>query len=336
MKSTLLRALPLNLVPGLLVATTVAMAAGFLSINYSAPAMLFALLLGIAFNFLSEEGRCVEGIQVASTQVMQIGVALLGARITFTQIAELGLIPVATVTGSVVLTMVFGIGVARVMGLPKQLGILTGGSVAICGASAALAISTTLPKYDESERDTIFTVVSVVTLSSVAMIVYPLIAAAIGLDHTQAGVFLGATIHDVAQVVGAGYGVSAQTGDVATVIKLARVALLVPVILVLLAWFRSQGSNPSLGKLPIPPFLIAFPLLVGVNSAHIIPEPARLVLVDASRWCLIIAIAALGMKTSLKALAEVGHRALTLIIAETIFLALLVLGVIIFSSQFTR
>ena len=334
MKSTLQRALPINLALGLLVTATVAMAAGFLSISYGAPVMLSALLLGIAFNFLAEEGRCVEGIQAASTQVLQIGVALLGARITFTQIAELGLIPVATVAGSVVLTMVFGIGVARVMGLPRQFGILTGGSVAICGASAALAISTTLPKYEGSERDTIFTVVSVVTLSSVAMIVYPLIAAAIGLDHTQAGVFLGATIHDVAQVVGAGYSVSAQTGDVATVIKLARVALLVPVILVLLAWFRRRGGNPSLGKLPIPAFLIAFPLLVGVNSAHIIPEPVRVVLVDTSRWCLVIAIAALGMKTSLKALAEVDHRAFTLIVAETIFLALLVLGVIVFSTQF--
>ena len=332
MKSTLQRALPLNLAPGLLVAATVAMAAGFLSINYGAPVMLFALLLGIAFNFLAEEGRCVEGIQAGSTQVLQIGVALLGARITFTQIAELGLMPVVTVASSVVLTMVFGIGVARVMGLPRQFGILTGGSVAICGASAALAISTALPKYEGSERDTIFTVVSVVTLSSVAMIVYPLIAAAMRLDHTQAGVFLGATIHDVAQVVGAGYSVSAQTGDVATVIKLARVALLVPVILVLLAWFRSRGGDPTVSKLPIPAFLIAFPLLVGVNSAHLIPEPVRVVLVDTSRWCLVIAIAALGMKTSLKALAEVGHRALTLIVAETIFLALLVLGVIFFSA----
>jgi len=331
-KSTLQRAFPLNLAPGLLVAATVAMAAGFLSNSYGAPVMLFALLLGIAFNFLAEEGRCVEGIQAASTQVLQIGVALLGARITFTQIAELGLMPVVTVAGSVVLTMVFGIGVARVMGLPRQFGILTGGSVAICGASAALAISAALPKYDGSERDTIFTVVSVVTLSSVAMIVYPLIAAAIGLDHPQAGVFLGATIHDVAQVIGAGYSVSAQTGDVATVIKLARVALLVPVILVLLAWFRSRGGDPTVSKLPVPAFLIAFPLIVGVNSAHLIPEPVRVVLVDTSRWCLVIAIAALGMKTSLKALAEVGHRALILIIAETIFLAVLVLGVIFFSA----
>jgi len=117
MKSTLLRPLPLNLAPGLLVAATVAMAAGFLSINYSVPVMLFALLLGIAFNFLSEEGAVSRESRRHSTQVMQIGVTLLGARITFTQIAELGLNPVATVTGSVLMTMVSGIGVARVLRL---------------------------------------------------------------------------------------------------------------------------------------------------------------------------------------------------------------------------
>lgn len=318
--------------PGLLVAATVAMAASFLSNSYGAPVMLFALLLGIAFNFLSEEGRCVEGIQAASTQVLQIGVALLGARITFAQIAELGILPVATLASAVVLTIVFGIVVARVMGLTTQFGILTGGSVAICGASAAMAISTALPKYDGAERDTIFTVVSVTTLSSIAMIVYPLLGAALGLDRTQAGVFLGTTIHDVAQVIGAGYSVSAQTGDAATIIKLARVALLVPVMLVLLAWFRSRGGTPQAGKLPVPAFLIAFPVLVAMNSADLLVEPVRAVLVDASRWCLVIAIAALGMKTNLKALAQVGHRAITLIVAETIFLALFVLAVIYFSA----
>lgn len=325
-------ALQFKAAPGLLVAATVAMAASFLSSSYGAPVMLFALLLGIAFNFLSEEGRCIEGIQAASTQVLQVGVALLGARITFTQIAELGILPMVTLTAAIVLTMIFGIVLARVMGLPSQLGILTGGSVAICGASAAMAISTALPKYEGAERDTIFTVVSVTTLSSIAMIVYPLIAVALGLDRSQAGVFLGATIHDVAQVIGAGYSVSARTGDAATIIKLARVALLVPVMLMLLAWFHSRGGESRKGKLPVPAFLIAFPVLVALNSHNLIPEPIRVTLVDASRWCLVIAIAALGMKTSLKALAKVGHRAITLIVAETIFLALFVLGVIYFSA----
>ncbi len=314
--------------PGLLVAVTVAMAASFLSSHYGAPVMLFALLLGMAFNFLSEEGRCVAGLQTASTQVLQVGVALLGARITLEQVAELGLIPVATVFGAIVLTILFGIVVARFLGLPKQLGMLTGGAVGICGASAAMAMASTFPKYQGSERDTIFTVVAVTTMSTFAMIIYPIIAVKLGLDQTQSGFFLGATIHDVAQVVGAGYSISNETGDAATIVKLARVAMLVPVVLVFMLWFRKRGAAPRISKLPVPPFLIAFPLLVGINSTGVIPEAVTMILIDASRWCLVIAIAAIGMKTSLKALAEVGHRAIALIVAETLFLALFILGVI--------
>jgi uncharacterized membrane protein YadS len=95
---------------------------------------------------------------------------------------------------------------------------------------------------------------------------------------------------------------------------------------------NSYGAHLSAGKLPVPAFLIAFPVLVAMNSVDLLVEPVRSVLVDASRWCLVIAIAALGMKTNLKALAKVGHRAITLIVAETIFLALFVLGVIYFSA----
>ena len=247
--------------PGLLVAVTVAMAASFLSVHYGAPVMLFALLLGMAFNFLSEEGRCVPGLQTASTQILQVGVALLGARITIEQVAELGLVPVATVFAAILLTIGFGILAARLLGLPKQLGILTGGSVGICGASAAMAMSTTLPKYQGSERDTIFTVVAVTTLSTVAMIAYPIIAVSLGLSHAQAGFFLGATIHDVAQVVGAGYSVSGQTGDVATIVKLARVAMLVPVILILWLGFGIEAWSPRPVNYPSRLFSSPFPYL---------------------------------------------------------------------------
>ena len=112
-----------------------------------------------------------------------------------------------------------------------------------------------------------------------------------------------------------------------------RIGMVMQTLNVLLAWFGRRGDDLSVGKLPIPAFLIAFPLLVVANSAYLITEPVRAMLVDISRWCLVIAIAALGMKTSLKALAEVCHRALTVIVvAETIFLALLVLGVIVFSA----
>ena len=216
--------------PGVLVAGTIALASTWLAQHYTAPVMLFALLFGMAFHFLHEEGRCVAGIEFTSRSVLRVGVGLLGVRITLGQIASLGAWPVATVIVGVATTIVFGLLLARRLGLSPMFGVLSGGAVAICGASAALAIASVLPRSETSERDTILTVVSVTALSTLAMIVYPVFATSIGLDHERAGVFIGGTIHDVAQVVGAGYTISTETGDIATYVKLLRVAMLLPVV----------------------------------------------------------------------------------------------------------
>ena len=214
----------------MLACAVVAAAATFLSEHYGAPQMLFALLLGLAMNFLSGDGPCAPGIEFTARQVLRIGVALLGLRITFGQIAELGWQPAVIVVVSVVLTIGVSMLAARLMGFQTLFGLLSGGATAICGASAALALAAALPAHPLKERATLFTVVGVSALSTVAMIVYPMLAHAFGLDPALAGIFLGATIHDVAQVVGAGYSMSQETGDVATLVKLMRVAMLVPVI----------------------------------------------------------------------------------------------------------
>jgi uncharacterized membrane protein YadS len=161
----------------------------------------------------------------------------------------------------------------------------------------------------------------------VAMIVYPLIIALFRLDHAAIGVFLGGTIHDVAQVVGAGFSVSEETGNVATFIKLLRVAMLVPVVMVLSFFFHAHGTAKE-GK-RLPGFLIAFVVLVALSSLGVIPAPLLAVLKSVSRWCLVTAIAALGMKTSLKAMADVGGRAIALIVSETVFLAIFVLAIVV-------
>src|SRR5205085_6129218 len=137
-------------------------------------------------------------------------------RITIAEVAALGWTTVALVIVSVSLTILAGILLARAMKLGSAFGTLTGGAVAICGASAALAIASILPKHRNAERDASFTVIGVTALSTLAMIVYPLLVSLLALNHHDAGAFLGATIHDVAQVVGAGYSVSAETGDTAT------------------------------------------------------------------------------------------------------------------------
>ena len=321
-----------TLFPGVLACAVVAAASTFLAEHYGAPVMLFALLLGMAMNFLSGEGPCAAGIEFTARQVLRIGVALLGLRITVGQIAELGWQPVAIVVLAVVLTIGVSMVVAKLMGFQSLFGLLSGGATAICGASAALALAAALPAHPGKERATLFTVVGVSLLSTVSMIVYPMIAHALGLDPRLAGIFLGATIHDVAQVVGAGYSMSQQTGDVATFVKLMRVAMLVPVIVFAVMLTRERISDGSNAVGPRPPllpwFAVAFAVLVAINSTGWLPAVVAKSGSDISRWCLVAAIAAIGMKTQLKELASVGLKPVLLMLAETLFLAVLVLALL--------
>jgi uncharacterized integral membrane protein (TIGR00698 family) len=312
--------------PGLLAAVIIGLASTFLSDHYGAPVMLFALLIGMAFHFLHEEGRCVAGIEFASRTVLRLGVALLGMRITFDQIGSLGVAPVAMVVVGVSTTIVFGILLARTLQLSRTFGVLSGGAVAICGVAAALAIASALPRDAQSERDTIVAVVSVTALSTIAMIIYPMFVAAIGFDHGQAGVFLGGTIHDVAQVVGAGYIISPETGDIATYVKMLRVAMLLPVVLAIAFVLSRMASAGEKRRAPLlPMFLIAFAALVAINSTGAVPIEITKGVDNVSRWCLVTAIAALGMKTSFKDLVAVGWRPVGLMIAETAWIFAVVL-----------
>ncbi len=313
--------------PGVLAALTIGLAATWLSQHYAAPAMLFALLFGIAFHFLYEEGRCIAGIDFASRAILRVGVALLGVRITLDQVAGLGAVPVLLVAAGVALTIGAGLAVARILGLKPTFGVLTGGAVAICGASAALAIASVLPRRPEGDSDTILTVVCVTALSTIAMILYPVLVVAIGLNDTEAGLFLGGTIHDVAQVVGAGYSISPETGDVSTYVKLLRVALLLPVVIIISAVMVRRASIGGRRVFALVPFfLLAFAALVVVNSAGALPPDAVAILSDISRWCLVTAVAALGMKTSFKMLVRAGWKPVALMVSETAFIAAFVLA----------
>jgi len=314
--------------PGFAVSVIVAVAAQFLSEHYGAPAMLMALLLGIAFHFLAEEGRCVAGIEMSARTVLRIGVALLGARISVELIIGLGPRLIGLVVIAVIVTILFGMLCARMLGRNWRLGVLTGGSVAICGASAAMAISAVLPKNEHSERNLIFTVLAVTVLSTLAMIVYPILTDLFGLDYLETGVFLGGTIHDVAQVVGAGFSVSQETGETATLVKLIRVTMLAPVVLVisvlvlrLMPDGQGDGARP-----PILPFFVGmFLVFAALNSFGLIPAMVVDAMSDLSRWALLVSIAAVGMKTSLRRIFEVGGQAIVLIVAETAFIAAFVL-----------
>lgn len=317
-----------DLVPGVVLCATVAMAASFLTSHYGAPVMLFALLLGMAFNFVDPVGKFEPGVTFASKSLLRLGVALLGARVTLASMMDLGIVPFFLAVSGVMLSMLVGVLLCRAMGKSGLFGLLTGGAVGICGASAALALTSVLPRGPNgiSERDTIFTVVAVTALSTVAMVVYPIIARLLNFDDVQAGIFIGATVHDVAQVVGAGFSISDTAGNTSTIVKLMRVAMLVPIIAAITVYVRlrySHANDAHSKAAHVPAFLIGFVALMGLNSFGLIPAEIGSLTADLSRWLLVLAIAALGTKTSLGQLVEVGPTAAMIILAETVVIALL-------------
>ena len=317
-----------QLVPGLLVTVLVAMAAAFLGSHYKGSILLFALLLGLALHFISEDARSLPGIQFASSTVLRLGVALLGLRLTIDNVGALGWQTVLALLCAVALTMLLGLGLAKLLKVERSLGLLVGGATAICGASAALAISSVLPKYPVLERDTALTVVGVTTLSTIAMVSYPLLTDWLGFDALTSGKFIGATIHDVAQVVGAGYSLSPDAGDAATITKLMRVAFLMPVLVVISLCMREAIKSQVIGnaaqspKTPLLPwFTVAFVVLMLLNSTGWVTPSVQSAASNLSQSFLVLAIAGVGLKTSLKDVTQLGWRPVLMMVLVTAGLA---------------
>ena len=313
-----------NYLPGLLVCILIAMSTSFLSENYGGPQLLYALLIGLSLHFLYLHEVVKPGIDFCAKTVLSLGVTFLGIRIAFNDIAAIGLNTALMVVFVVTATICLGFFLAKLLKLSPDFGLIAGGSVGICGASAALAIASVLPKTKENERFTLLVVVGVTVLSTIAMVVYPFALQFLSIKALPAGIFLGATIHDVAQVVAAGMLFGPEAGEVATVVKLFRVALLLPVVLCISIFFGAQKSYVRFGWSSlrlIPSFLLGFIALAVIGSMQILPDSVTQSISGLSRWMLVIAIAAAGLKTNFQELAKLGWQPVVMLVIETIFIA---------------
>lgn len=318
-----------GVVPGIFASILIAAAAGLAARWTSGPVMLFALLFGMAANFVGKRPAYAAGIAFTSKFVLRLGVALLGFKITMGDVVGLGWGPVLLVIAAIALTILCSIPAARWMGFDPRFGILSGGATAICGASAAMALSAALPDHPKKQFATLFTVVGVSTLSTAAMLLYPLIARALNLDAHHAGIFIGASVHDVAQVIGAGYAVSTEAGDTATIVKLARVAMLLPVILCVGIYARSSRASSAEKPPLLPWFVAAFAVLVVAGSLLPVAGWLREAGNATSRFCLVASIAALGVKTRFADIASAGWKPVVLMVGQTAFIAALALTAIL-------
>lgn len=315
--------------PGAGLCVLIALAASFVAGLHGGPSMLYALLFGTALHYLHAEVRTAPGLRFCAGTVLRLGVGLLGARITLGQIAALGWPTVLITIIGAATTLLAGVAMARRLRLPATLGVLAGGATAICGASAAMAIAAVLPQSPERERETLSVVVLATLLSTVAMLAYPLLATLLQLPPALAGLFIGGSIHDVAQVVVAGYALGHEAGDAASVVKLLRVSLLALVVMGVALAFRQPGSAalPASSRPPlIPGFVLLFLALATWHSLGWLPGPLQASLGQASQACLTVGVAALGMKTSFRELARSGRRTALLMGLTTSWIGLLMLA----------
>lgn len=319
-----------RLAPGLFFCVLVVLAASYLAERYGSPALLAALLLGMAFNNVSKHGEFTGGIDFCSKHVLRFGVALLGARISVEQITALGWRPLLLVLCAVLGTLAFSLVVARLLRLDPLKGLVSGAAVAICGASAALAVVAVLQgkgKFRDAgaERHLLCTLVAVTGLSTIAMLSYPGVLVHFGFAPEQIGMFLGASIHDVAQVFGAGHLVSDQVADLATYTKMLRVTMLVPLIM-LIACTVPPADRAGAGRLAaFPLFLVGFALLMLLSNFALLPPTVTALSSDLSRICLLLAMVALGTKTNLLELRQVGFKPFVLLLLNTLFIAVIAL-----------
>lgn len=315
--------------PGLTLALALTGAAAWAGQATNIPVAPLALIAGFLIAApLAGKLDLAPGLKIAEKPLLRAGVALLGLRIALGDIAGLGVQTLLMVLGLVALTLALGSGVGRLFGLPRGFSMLSASATAICGASAAMAVASVLPKGPEAEKQTGYVIAVVATLSTVAMLAYPALAHLAGLPPEAVAVFLGASIHDVAQVAGAGYSVSPQVGDLAVTVKLVRVSLLALVVAAVAWSFASaarDGKGPGRAAL-LPGFVIAFFALAGARSAGLVPEGVLPAATFASNMLIGAGVVAVGAKTSISGLKSMGWRPLAALACQTALLCGLAFG----------
>ncbi len=297
---------------GLALCITLAIAATWLSEHYAMPAILIALLLGLALNFAALDKRAHAGLDLAAQGGLRAGIVLIGLQITLSQIAEIGLAPFLALLAIMTFSFASGVLCARISGQSTNAGVLAGGATAVCGASAALALYSIIGKDRISQAQFALTLLCVALASAAAMTIYPIIAAQLALDDRAAGFLIGAAVHDVAQAIGGGYSYSDAAGAEATIIKLTRVALLAPIVLLVSLWLggsHQRGEGSRLRQLAPPWFILGFLGLAIVNSLAPVPPLVSQTASAVTKVLLLLAVTATALRSRTDLIQQLGWRA---------------------------
>jgi uncharacterized integral membrane protein (TIGR00698 family) len=262
------------------------------------------------------------GLAFSQTKVLRFGIVLLGFQLNAPLLVDLGLPKAIAVLAAMAATLCATAVMARLLGVSKTLSGLIAVGTAVCGASAIAAAA---PLLRPSERECGYAVATVTLLGSLLTLVYPLIARVLTLSDAGYGFWAGASLHETAHAVSAGFAVSRQAGQAATVVKLLRVAMLAPMLLMAVRFFSDNARSSETEVPGVPVFLLFF--VAAVLWATVLPIDRLLQsrLAIASQAAVCTAMAAIGLRTDIRAVIGAGSRPFLLAVAAGLTLNVLTL-----------
>lgn len=287
--------------------------------NLGISSLVLAIILGITYSNTLRHKLPKEwdpGIQFAAKRLLRLAIILYGFRISFQEMASIGMEGLIIDSLIVFFTLMIGYGVGvKLFKLDRNLALLISAGAAICGAAAVLAVEDILKS--EPYKATV-AIGTVVLFGTISMFLYPLLQHIqfFGFDSNQFGLFAGASIHEVAQVVVAGNNISPEAGNVAVIVKMTRVLLLVPVLIILSFFIKTPANHAGQKKIQdyIPWFAIGFVIMIGFNSLHLLPASLVNLINQFDIFLLTMAMAAIGIETNLGKIKKVGLNPLYLAI----------------------
>ena len=288
--------------------------------NHGFSPLVIAIILGMIYGSTLRRHLPHEwtpGIQFCAKKILRFAIVLYGFRLTFQDVYQVGIHGFTLDLAIVVLTMIMGVFVGvKLFKLDRDIAILISSGAAICGAAAVLATEGVLKSEPYKAA---FAVITVVLFGTLGMFLYPFLQHMnyLGLNETQYGIYVGATIHEVAQVVVAGAAVSPEAGNIAVIVKMTRVMLLAPMLIVLgfyIANFSKnkpttpEGNKISSALKSIPWFAVMFIVVVGFNSLRLLPQSILVLINGIDTFLLTMAMAALGIETNFVKVKQIGLK----------------------------
>ena len=304
----------LAVLPGLLMTSVVAGSAYWLrelpGMTAFSP-LILAILIGTAFhNFVGTPTIAKPGVAFSMRRLLRFGIILLGFQLTVSQIIEVGYHGFLIIAATLAATFVFTVQMGKWLGVERKLAQLIAAGTSICGASAVIAANTVTNGDDE---DVAYAVACVTIFGSVAMFAYPLLPTLLHLDPHAFGLWTGASVHEIAQVVAAAFQDGKAAGEFGTIAKLSRVMLLAPTIIAL-GWLASRNAGVSASnsttsaRPPMPWFVLGFVAVVGLNSVIPLPTADKATIAAVTTFLLSVALAAMGLETDIRKLTARGIR----------------------------